>query len=230
MASSVTSGQVLDLLSQIVRVGTVAARQPEKLRVRVEFRDTVTASLVTDWMQVLVPRAKEDRHYDVPDIGDQVLCLFLPFGRERGFVLGAMYAADPPPVADGDKWHRAFKDGTFIEYDRRENRLTARIQGKGVVDVEAQGEVTVKAKGKIRLESPEGLVVKAPTITLAGNLLQEGYDGDGAVSVLRGSFTVREGGIAVPDQDVSAGVVSLRRHEHVGVESGPDTSGAPVGG
>ena len=67
-----------DRLAQILRVGFVTARQPERMRVRVECRDTTTSALVTDWLPVLTPRACGDRQYDLPDVGDQVLCLFLP--------------------------------------------------------------------------------------------------------------------------------------------------------
>lgn len=225
-----TSEQVQDLLSQVIRLGFVTARDPGRLRVRVECRDTVTEALVTDWLHVLVARAKEDLQYDLPDVGDQVMCLFLPHGREKGVVLGSMYAADAPPVTSGDKWHRAFKDGTSFEYDREENKLTAQIKGNGVIDVESEGLVTIKAKGAVLIQSTEGITLKAPTIMLAGNLMQEGYEGGAATSELRGSFTVREGGVSVPDQDVIAGSVALRKHIHDGVESGADTSDSPVGG
>ncbi len=222
MGKGLTPEDVSDLLSQVIRVGVVTARQPEKLRVQVECRDTVTNALVTDWMQVLVPRAKEDRQYDIPDVGDQVLCLFQPFGRERGFVLGSMYAADAPPVTDGDKTHRTFKDGTTLEYDRKANRLQACVEGNGLV--------VVTAKGKVLVESSEKIVLKAPVIELQGNLVQQGYEGGRATSELRGSFTVRGGAISVPDDDVTAGAVALRKHTHSGVESGPDTTGKPVNG
>lgn len=219
-----------DTLSHLVRYGRVTARDEATMRVQVECEDTVTDALVTDWLPVLTPRAHGDRQYDLPDVEDRVLCLFLPIGLEAGFVLGSLYSDNAPPVVQGDKWHRAFKDGTTIEYDRKENRLTARFRGNGIIDVEAEGKTTIRAKGRISLESPDGITLKAPTIALAGNLTQEGYGGGAATSVLRGSFTVREGGIAVPDRDVSAGKVSLRKHEHENVENGPDVSGAPVGG
>lgn len=62
-----------------------------------EFRDTVTAKLVSGWLPVLVPRASADMAFDLPDVGDQVLCLFLGNGLEEGFVLGSMYGAQTPP-------------------------------------------------------------------------------------------------------------------------------------
>ncbi len=52
---------VRDMMAQIIRVGFVAGRQPERMRVKVEFRDTVNAKLVSDWLPVLTPRAHIDR-------------------------------------------------------------------------------------------------------------------------------------------------------------------------
>lgn len=84
-------------MNELARVGFVVSRQPEKHRVRVEFRDTVTAKLVSGWLPVLVPRASADMAFDLPDVGDQVLCLFLGNGLEEGFVLGSMSGRRPRP-------------------------------------------------------------------------------------------------------------------------------------
>lgn len=140
-----TSEQITDQLSQIIRVGYVTARQPEKHRVQVQCKDTVSAPLTTDWLLVLTPRASSDLHYDLPDIGDQVLCLFLPIGIEQGFVIGAMYGKQEPPVKDAEKTHRTFKDGTMIEYDRGAHQLTADV--KGNVMIHASGNITMVADG-----------------------------------------------------------------------------------
>ena len=126
-------------MNELARVGFVVSRQPEKHRVRVEFRDTVTAKLVSGWLPVLVPRASADMAFDLPDVGDQVLCLFLGNGLEEGFVLGSMYGAQKPPVASGDKFHRTFSDGTTLEYDRAAHKLRASVRG----DVEASAPPAV---------------------------------------------------------------------------------------
>ena len=118
---------LLDKMSKMIRVGFVNARQPEKMRVKVTVRDTTGAQLVTDWLPVLCPRASGDMQYDLPDIDDQVLCLFLPYGLEQGFVVGAMYGKQTPPVQSGDKWHRTFSDGTMLEYDRGAHKLSVNV-------------------------------------------------------------------------------------------------------
>lgn len=220
--------QVVDLLAQCIRLGTVTGRDAATLRVQVTCADTVTAALVTDWLPVLVPRANEDRQYDLPDMGDRVLCLFLPHGREAGFVLGSLYSGDAPPVQDGDKWHRVFKDGTTLEYDRKANRLAAVIKGSGILEVECDGPADLKAKGPVLVQSDATITLKAPHIVLQGNLTQTDVSGGPATSELRGTFTVRDGSVHVPDQDVTAQSISLVGHVHEGVEPGSATTGEPT--
>jgi phage baseplate assembly protein V len=75
---------------------------------------------------------------------------------EDGVVLGCVNSeVDPPPVASADKWHRAFKDGTVIEYDRTAHKLT----------VDAQGDMTIKASGPIKIEA-QNVEVQALTATV----------------------------------------------------------------
>lgn len=207
-----------DLISQLARVGFVVSRQPEKHRVRVEFRDTVTSPLVSGWLPVLTPRASADMAFDLPDVGDQVLCLFLGNGLEDGFVLGSMYGAQRPPVSSGDKFHRTFSDGTVIEYDRKAHKLTASVKG----------DVTVDATKSISLHGKESITLQAPTLLLNGNLSQSGYGGGPAYSDVRGTVNVRDGSITVPNGDVLAAAVSLLKHIHVGVQPGSGTSGTPL--
>lgn len=207
-----------DCISQLARVGFVTARQPERHRVRVQFRDTVTSPLVSGWLPVLTPRASADMAFDLPDVGDQVLCLFLGNGLEDGFVLGSMYGAQTPPVASGDKFHRTFSDGTTIEYDRKAHKLTASVKG----------DVDVSATKSISLHGKESITLQAPALLLRGNLSQSGYEGGPGYSDVRGTLNVRDGSITVPHGDVIAAAVSLVDHTHVGVQPGGGTSGTPL--
>lgn len=158
--TSKSSEQLTDMLSQIIRVGYVTARQPEKHRVQVQCKDTVNAPLTTDWLLCLTPRASQDMQYDLPDIGDQVLCLFLPIGLEQGFVLGAMYGKQTPPVSNAEKTHRRFKDGSTIEYDRSAHKLDQQI--KGMVETNATGDILIKSAGNITIQA-------AGVVTIQGN-------------------------------------------------------------
>lgn len=177
-----------DLLAQVIRVGFVVARDEAAMRVRVEIVDTTTEALTTDFLQVLVPRAQKDRVYDLPDLDDQVLCLFLPFAREAGFVIGSMYGEVTPPVSSGDKWHRTFADGAVLEYDRAAHKLMAKIPG--AVEVTASGEIVVTSSTKITLMAPE--------IELNGNLTSRSSGGtqllsSGTVSINAAHVSLNEG-------------------------------------
>ena len=72
-------------------------------------------------------------------------------------------------------------------------------------------------------------MLRAPVVKVQGILTTEGYEGGPGSSTLYGDFTVRNGGVAVPDKDVTAGAVSLRGHTRTGVMPGSSTTGTPVG-
>lgn len=131
-------------ITEILRVGTVVTQDPKNMRCRVLFSDTLTSPLTTDWLPVLVTRAFGDTYYDLPDIGSKVLCIFLPNGMETGFILGSYYPDNWSPCADEEMYQHKFKDGTYIEYNRKEHKLTASCVGD--VDITAQGDINMTGK------------------------------------------------------------------------------------
>lgn len=210
-----------DKMAQMIRVGFVNARQPEKMRVKVTLRDTTSAELVTDWLPVLCPRACGDLSYDLPDIGDQVLCLFLSYGLVQGFVLGAMYGGQTPPVQSGEKWHRKFKDGTYLEYDREQHKLTANV--KGDVEITATGNMQAQISGSMaaQADGPASVASKAQ-LSLDAPAMNMGGGGGGATSAsMQGTFNLTAG-------DIIAEAVSLRNHTHTCPACGAPTS-PPIG-
>ncbi len=133
------------------RIGIVEEVDAAKAKIKVKLPDL--DDMVTHWLSVPQRRTLEDQSYDVPDEGTQVAILLDQRGEE-GIVIGAIYSeVDPPPVDTLDKWHRTFKDGTIIEYDRADH----------VLKVDAQGEITLKATGPITIE---GISVKIKATTL----------------------------------------------------------------
>lgn len=210
--------QMRDVMAQMIRLGFVSARQPETMRVRVELKDTTSAPLVTDWLPVLTPRAKADCQYDLPDVGDQVLCLFLPFGLEQGFVLGAMYGKASPPVTSGDKWHRKFADGTVLEYDRAAHKLTANVKGdvelvtSGSVKATITGPLQASAQGAVSVQSAQNLNLSAPSMNMGGS------GGGGTSATMSGTFRLKDGDIIVEG-------ISFLRHVHPCPHGG--TTGVP---
>ena len=87
------------VLGQLVRVGIVSSIDAEKLKARVLFEER--DNLVSGWLQVyqrpeaIVKVCVADSHTRekrlktwMPEIGDHVLCLYLPTFNAAGFILG----------------------------------------------------------------------------------------------------------------------------------------------
>jgi phage baseplate assembly protein V len=146
---------LLETVGQLVRVGVVVSTNFAAATARVQFGDA--DDLVSYDMQIVFPKTSKDKFYNMPDTGDQVVCLFLPNGLEQGFILGSVYSTvDVPPVQSPDKDHITYSDGTVIEYDRAAHVLTANVQGTA----------TIQSTGL--------LTIKAPSIALTGTVTVNG--------------------------------------------------------
>ena len=68
---------------------------------------------------------KNGKRHNIPNVKDQVLCIFLPNGIERGFCLGNYYSeVNRPPVENKNIYYKKFDDGTSIQYDKVSKELT----------------------------------------------------------------------------------------------------------
>ncbi len=166
-------------LNQVIRPCQVVSVQDAAGTVRVRLPDS--GNMVSQPLPVLVRKSQDDKDYWLPDVGEQVLCVFLPTGLEEGFVLGSFYQkVDAPPVTSRDKWRRQFKDGTYLEYDRGSHELTAHIAGSA----------SIVATGDVSIESQAVLKLKAPDIHLEGNLTATGTGGLAGTNNIVGSLSV----------------------------------------
>ena len=128
------------MTSKIVRYGVVSSIEPTTHAVRVVFEDEDL--MVSDLLPVIVPCASKNQDYCLPDVGDRVVCLYLPNSQSAGFVVGSAYSqANLPPVNNHNKRGVCFADGTIVEYDRASSILT--IDCKGSIIIRANGNVTV---------------------------------------------------------------------------------------
>lgn len=231
----------LALLSQIIRVGFVCARDDALMRVRVECRDNFGESFETDWLQVLAPRAGRDKQYDLPDVDEEVVCLFLPYGREAGFVLGSAYGHITPPVTSGDKWHRRFADGTWLEYDRASHKLRASVRGDIEADADgdiaavaggnieamasadieaiAGGDMHATAAGQATLSAGVSISLAAPVISLAGLLTSTGAGGAAGTARFKGNI-ILDGNMEITGNSSIGGSSSVAGDSYAGSRSG----------
>lgn len=128
--------QLEERLNSTVQVGTVTEVLGGAVRVDINGH-------ATHELPVLFTRTQTDKFFAMPDVGEQVVCLFLPIGLEQGFVLGAIYSDEDLPPSDGAHvTHIAFGDGSSVEYDRKNHSLDITV---------SSGEVTVKAE-KVTLD------------------------------------------------------------------------------
>lgn len=124
----------------VLRWGTVTEVDEGEGAARVKINDA--DGLVTMPLRVMQRRTFKDQHQELPDIGEQVACLFAGQGFEQGLVLGAIYSdKDPSPGRPPHVWYRGFEDGTELEYDRKEHKLTLNVNGD--IDIKASGTITI---------------------------------------------------------------------------------------
>lgn len=193
------SDDILRLLANLIRYGTIDAVDVDACRATVRMGDLLSKPL--PWINV---RAGNTSTWSPPSPGEQVL-VFSPGGvTAAGVILAGIYSnANPKPADAGASNHVAqFSDGTTVIYDHAAHRLHIKL-ASGTVEVEAPGGITFKGDvdiaGKLHVSKA---VATDDTLKAAGDITSDG--------------------------DVLAGGISLKTHKHPGVMSGTTVTGAPV--
>ncbi len=138
-------------VDQMIRTGTVVSVDMTAGTVRVQCQDA--DGLSTFHLPVLFRKTLADKEYVMPDVGEHVLCVFLPFGLSQGFVVGAFYSSvDAVPVVSMDKWHIRFKNGATLEHDRNSGRFSMDLTGD--LDIHCAGEMLLWSEGTMYLDAP----------------------------------------------------------------------------
>lgn len=134
-------------IKKLIRVGTVSSVNAAAGSVRVAF--AAQDDMVTYELPVITRGSKNNKDYWLPDVDEQVLCLFLPNTSGRGvcdgFVLGTFYSSVDAPVENSGDVHAVkYGDGTIIKHDRSTGKLT--INATGDIDIIAGGNVTINGQ------------------------------------------------------------------------------------
>lgn len=145
-----------ELVANIIRVGEVTSVDPKGYKARVRFidqEDTESYDLF-----ILGANAGRKKRFLTPDVGDSVLCLFLPSGVETGFIIGAYYEdSSERPGDSGDVDIVEYEDGTRIVYDLQSGALS--VSGAALVEVSDVQEVSVEVGGsKIEISASKILL------------------------------------------------------------------------
>lgn len=134
------------IVSNLLRTGIVSSIDESNETARVTFRER--DDLVSYDLPVLVKNTLKNKDYWMPDIGEQVLCCFLPIGIESGFVIGGFYTNSiSKPAGTVNKRVTKYDDGTEIIYDRSAHLLEVKVPASG-------GQVKVTAETKVTVVSP----------------------------------------------------------------------------
>jgi phage baseplate assembly protein gpV len=127
-------------LGNLLRIGTVSSINYPAGRVRVCFTDQ--DKIVTDELPML------SHEYEMPNVGEMVLCLFLGNGITKGFCLGRyFYNADPPVESGKDIYFKRFMKDATLKYDRASKTLTI-TSANGVFNgnIVINGNVTINGE------------------------------------------------------------------------------------
>ncbi|HBN8471193.1 phage baseplate assembly protein V [Pseudomonas aeruginosa] len=169
------------LIENLVRYGTIAEVDEVKARVRVKSGDILTA-----WRPWLSARAGEDREWNPPTVGEQVVYLSPSGNLAQGIAICGLFSDSKPANGDRPALHRTtYRDGAVIEYDSAAHFLRAILPSGGTTELVSTGGITLTGD-----------------ITHKGNYTQTGNQ------------TVT-GNVTVSDDVVAAGI-SLVEHVHIG--------------
>lgn len=198
---------VQELLNGLIKIGEVSSVNYETGTARVVFDDD--DSVVSYDLQVVHRNTLKNQDYAMPDIGEDVLCVFLASGMEEGFILGSVYAGDiKPPEKSADKRTVVFSDGSMVSFDRSTSTLTVKIGNTTIVAdktrvaLEALDEIRneskeiyTKGSAEVGIESGTAINLNAPTITLTMGATTMKLNG--SYATIKASNLVFEGSMSV---------------------------------
>jgi len=212
---------LLRLLQNLIRLGTIAEVKGTKARVR------LGPTLTTEWLKWATRRAGNTRTWSAPTVGEQVI-VFSPGGDlTRGIILPALYSqAFDAPESNPTIHTTHYPDGAVVQYDHATHALTATLPG-GTATITAD-RVTSNAPSTIctgDLTVMKNLIVMQ-SATVNGTTTLNG--GVNAKAGAAGGVAMAVQGTVKASEDVLAGAVSLAKHPHGGVRSGGDQSGGPL--
>ena len=216
------------------KIGEVSSIDPARCTARVIFDDE--NSMVSYDLPIMQRNSYGNCDYQMPDIGEDVLCLFRSDGFEDGVIIGSFYAGDvEPPETTADRRTVVFKDGTRICYDRAAHTLTVTIAGTEIVFDQQKGSITVPDSVTVNcttatIHASKSVTIDAPDTLFTGNIKVQGLiTGQGGFTVTGGGGVVANcdiqlNGTLTATEDVVASGISLNGHTHTaphGETSGP---------
>ena len=216
------------------KIGEVSSIDPARCTARVIFDDE--NSMVSYDLPIMQRNSYGNCDYQMPDIGEDVLCLFRSDGFEDGVIIGSFYSGEvTPPESNADRRTVVFKDGTRICYDRAAHTLTVTIAGTVIVFDQQTGSITAPDSVTVNcttatIHASKSVTIDAPDTFFTGNITVQGLiTGQGGFTVTGGGGVVANcdiqlNGTLTATEDVVASGISLNSHTHTaphGETTGP---------
>ena len=129
----------------LVKEGVVSEVFADRHSARVTFEDK--DNLVSAELPVVTTFAFDNKSYAMPDVGEKVLCLFATNDGTsgEGWIIGSRYHEKSTPTVKDVNINRIdFKDGTFIEYNRKSHAM--KIQCKGTLEITCEKDIIIKGQ------------------------------------------------------------------------------------
>lgn len=118
------------MMRGMVRVGTVSATNPGAMAARVKFDEK--DGTISPELPVLTTGSGGNKMYWMPDVGDEVVCLFASNDKNftTGWIVGGYFTQKHPPNAASQDVRRIdFGDGSYIEFNRATGGLSINCNG-----------------------------------------------------------------------------------------------------
>ncbi|GLT18876.1 hypothetical protein GCM10007938_26580 [Vibrio zhanjiangensis] len=139
--SEFTQAQLVRLISQMIQIGIIVEVQAKPLRYKVQF----TSDLTTNWIPSDVGHAGAVKDFAPHQEGELVLVV-KEFNTQGGVIVASLnQKSHDQPKDDINLFYREFPDGTWLQYDMANKKLSGSVVGS--VDIEAVSQ--------IRLVSPK---------------------------------------------------------------------------
>ena len=165
-----TFAELLRLITNLIRIGTIEKIDVELARVRIKSGENLTG-----WLPWITQRAGSTKDWNPPTLGEQIV-LLSPFGDlAQAIVLGSLYSDEnPAPKNSTDLYHITMPDGTFLTYNHIEHLLLVEVLGNtqlhitGNTQITIDGDATVNIGGKAEITAGGEATVDAQAIRLNG--------------------------------------------------------------
>ncbi|HAS8166960.1 TPA: phage baseplate assembly protein V [Vibrio vulnificus] len=158
-----THSQLVRLLSEMIQFGSIIEVQAKPLRYKVQFDE----NRVSGWIPMNVSHAAQVRSWKPLQVGEQVVVL-KPFGAQGGVIVASLNQTKfDQPKDKLNLYYLEFPDGTWLEYDMEEHKLTGHVEGDLIlttagnakltatqnVEIKSSGDMTFNSEGTMTFHS-----------------------------------------------------------------------------